>query len=190
MATRSSAKLLHSKSYAETRKHAETSLRLRRTKKISGGASIYYILLCKDCTPFELSFGAQRSDTSAESPFLSPRLQPAFALKRRVGGGRRTQVKARGGDRWARRKSDTTCIFLPAQQFSCWFLLLSHVLQCVGGDWVSWPWDGESTTSTGTEHLHWPFRKVMSKHNAYYSCDILYKYCNTGHVQCHHVCSL
>lgn len=139
MATRSSAKLLHSKSYAETQKHG-------------GGASVYYILLCKDCTPFELSFGAQRIDTSAESPFLSPRLQPGTW----VGGGR-AQVKAQGGDRWARRKSDTTCIFLPAQQFSCWFLLLSHVPQCVG---VSWPWDGASTT-TGAER--WPFRKVMNK---------------------------
>lgn len=191
MATRSSAKLLHSKSYAETRKHAETSLRLRRTKKISGGGiNILYFTVQRLYSFWALIWSSEKWHQCRVTISL-PKVTASLRFEEtRVGGGRRTQVKARGGDRWARRKSDTTCIFLPAQQFSCWFLLLSHVLQCVGGDWVSWPWDGESTTSTGTEHLHWPFRKVMSKHNAYYSCDILYKYCNTGHVQCHHVCSL
>lgn len=187
MATRSSAKLLHSKSYAETRKHAETSFRLRRTKKISGGGwgHQYIIFYCAKIVLLLSSHLELRGVTPVQSHHFSPQGYSQPSLWRDKSGWRKKNSSKSTGRRARSEEKERHHLHFPpcsAIQLLV-FIIVTCSSMCRGRL-------GQLTLRWREHNNHWPFRKVMSKHNAYYSCDILYKYCNTGHVQCHHVCSL
>lgn len=114
--------------------------------------------------------------------------------KTRVGGRRKTRVKAKEQVEKKREKEAPLAFSsLLTKQFSFWFFYWHMFIQHFRVNRVSWPWDGESTTTTDTEQLHCSLGRGRDKHNAYtaeININILYKHCDKGQVQCHQVCTL
>lgn len=154
MATRSSAKLLRSKSYAQPHEHHSGSDAHPPTR-ISGHHHQYIIFhrVWRSHWSFKTAFKVSclKCDAPrAESPghhFTRPQVCKKTSLAVKI-----QEWAVEEGEHQNEEKANTTSIFLPAKRFSWWFFYW-HFLQCVKVNQVSWSCDGESTTTTGTEHL-------------------------------------
>lgn len=217
MATRSSAKLLHSKSYAETHTYPRTCRSGSPTHRFQGAIRILH----GNRTSFELSLGAFKLNsqkgclvwnvTPVQShpvaTSLGPRLQPQTedpSLWKDTSGWKEKKLqwkqvkkkkrRRREGDQ-ERGESETPLLFssLLTKQLSSW-LFYWHMFFSVSGstgsaDLEMWRAQQPLAPNTFTA-LSGEERNKHNAHTAAININVLYKYCNIGQVQCHHVCAL